>query len=79
MYFVYILKSFRDKRTYVDYTNNLENRLKMHNSGQVIATRHRRPLKLLFIEELQTLKEAKKREVYWKSGGGRRRLRLFFR
>lgn len=65
-------------RTYVGYTNNLEERLKRHNSGQVIATKYRRPLKLLFSEEFKTAQEAKKREQYWKNGGGRRRLKQLF-
>ena len=78
MYFIYILQSLKDKRTYVGYTNNLEERLRRHNSGQVTATRHRRPLKLLFSEEFKTEQEAKKREQYWKNGGGRRKLKKLF-
>ena len=65
-------------RAYVGYTNNLEERLKRHNSGQAIATKYRRPLKLLFSEEFKTAQEAKKREQYWKNGGGRRRLKQLF-
>jgi len=56
----------------------LKERFKKHNSGQVAATKHRRPLKLLFYEEFATSKEAKKRELYWKNGGGRRKLKEFF-
>ncbi|MBI2446736.1 MAG: GIY-YIG nuclease family protein [Parcubacteria group bacterium] len=78
MYFVYILKSSKDSRTYVGYTSNLEERLKRHNSGQVIATKHRLPLKLLFSEKFETEQEAKKRERYWKNGGGRRKLKDIF-
>ncbi|MEK7482067.1 MAG: GIY-YIG nuclease family protein [Patescibacteria group bacterium] len=78
MYFVYILKSIKDGRTYIGYTKNLENRLKLHNSGQVIATKYRKPLKLLFSEQFKTISEAKQRELWWKSGAGRRRLKEFF-
>ena len=78
MYFVYILQSLKDKRTYVGYTNDIDIRLKQHNSGQVTATKHRRPMKLLFSEKFETKQEAKKRELYWKSGGGRRKLKQFF-
>ena len=78
MYFVYILKSLKDSRTYVGYTNDLCERLKRHNSGQVAATKYRRPLKLLFYEEFAISKEAKARELYWKSGGGRRKLKEIF-
>ncbi len=78
MFLTYILLSLKDHRTYVGYTNNLNERLARHNSGQVTATQHRRPLKLLFHEELPTMQEAKKRELYWKSGAGRRKLKKFF-
>ena len=64
MYTVYILQSEKDSRTYVGYTKDFTNRLKMHNSGQVKATKHRFPLKVLLVEEIQDGREAKKRELY---------------
>ncbi len=79
MYYIYILKSIKDGRTYVGYTANLAERLKYHNSGRVPATKHRRPLKLLFSERFLTMAEAKKRESWWKSGAGRRKLQEFFK
>ena len=79
MYFVYILQSIKDGKTYTGYTNNLENRLKLHNSGQVISTKYRKPFKLLFSEHFKTIQEAKKRELWWKSGAGRRKLKNFFK
>jgi len=78
MYFVYILQSLKDGRTYVGYTPDLEKRLVKHNAGWVRSTKYRRPLKLLFSEKFKTSQEAKKRELYWKSGGGRRKLKDFF-
>jgi len=62
-------------RTYVGYTKNIEKRLALHNSGQVTATKYRTPLRLIFSEQFRTSAEAKKRELYWKSGGGRRKLK----
>ncbi len=78
MYFVYLLQSEEDKRTYVGCTKNFENRLKLHNSGQVKATRNRRPLQMLFVEELKTEPEAKARERWWKNGSGRNKLKTLF-
>ncbi|MDP3769354.1 MAG: GIY-YIG nuclease family protein [bacterium] len=78
MYYAYVLQSEKDCKTYVGYTNNLDERLQRHNSGQVTATKHRQPLKLLFFEQFETAQEAKMRELYWKSGGGRRKLRKLF-
>lgn len=79
MYFVYILQSLKDSRTYIGYSNDVERRFKEHNSGRVKATKYRKPLKILFIEEFATEQEAKRRELYWKSGAGRRKLKEYFK
>ena len=78
MYTVYVLQSQRDNRTYTGFTEDFENRRNLHNSGQVNSTRHRTPFKVLFTENVQTEKEAKSRELYWKSGAGRRKLKKYF-
>ena len=78
MYYIYILKSKKDNKTYVGYTSNLQERLESHNSGQVKSTKFRQPLELIFSEEFGTSSEAKRRELYWKNGGGRRKLKEFF-
>lgn len=75
---LYVLLSLKDNRTYVGSTDNFERRLLQHNSGEVISTKHRSPLKVLFTEEFETLKEARKRELYYKSGAGRRKLKQYF-
>lgn len=72
----YILKSLKDNRTYTGHTTQkFEQRLKNHNDGKVQATRRRRPFQVLIIEEHATLGAAKKREKYWKSDAGRRKLK----
>lgn len=75
---VYILQSLKDNRTYVGYTNSFERRLNEHNSGQSKATKYRAPFKLLLKEEFESMSEAKKRELWWKSGAGRKKLREYF-
>jgi putative endonuclease len=75
---VYVLQSLKDNRTYIGSTDNFERRFKQHNSCQVKSTRHRIPFKILFIEEFQTLAEARKRETWWKSGAGRKKLKEYF-
>lgn len=77
--FVYILQSLVDRRTYVGSTDNFSRRLKQHNAGQVKSTKYRIPFKALFIEEFITLSEARKREVWWKSGVGRNKLKKYFK
>jgi len=78
MYFVYILLSQKDKRTYIGQTDNFSNRLKRHNSGQVMATKYRIPLVPLLTEAFSTRAEAMARENWWKSGAGRRELKKLF-
>jgi len=74
MHYTYVLFSLKDKKLYIGSTSDWEKRFKRHNSGDVISTRHRRPLKLLFYEAFLTSQEAKSREVYLKSGAGRKNL-----
>jgi putative endonuclease len=78
MYFVYILQSLKDNRTYVGYTNDFERRFKEHNLGRSKATRYRVPFKLLFKEEFTDMAEAKKRELWWKNSTGRKKLKEYF-
>lgn len=75
MFQIYILSSFKTPRTYVGYTSNLEERIRYHNHGKVNATRPFRPWQILYTENASTMAEAKQRELYWKSGAGRRNMK----
>ena len=66
-YFAYILKSDYDQTYYYGSTNNLQERLKIHNSGKSRYTKGRRPWKLHYHEEFATRGEAMKREKFFKS------------
>ncbi|MFA6475231.1 MAG: GIY-YIG nuclease family protein [Patescibacteria group bacterium] len=78
MFFTYILFSEKDHRTYVGFCQDIAIRLKNHNSGLVKSTKHRRPFKLFYLEKHPTITEAKSREKYWKSGAGRRQLKILY-
>lgn len=71
MYFVYVLRSKKDNKRYIGFTENLERRLSEHVNGLVKSTRNRRPIELLFFENYETKKEAMEREEFLKSGYGR--------
>ncbi|MFH1601547.1 MAG: GIY-YIG nuclease family protein [Candidatus Shapirobacteria bacterium] len=75
MYTVYVLKSIKDKRTYVGCTKDLEKRIKLHNSGQVESTKNRIPFILWYKEEYADKHEAFSRESHFKTSWGRRQLR----
>jgi putative endonuclease len=60
--YVYILRC-SDGTLYTGYTNNLEKRLKVHNSAKGAKyTRCRLPVELVYFEEYCTKSEATKRE-----------------
>jgi putative endonuclease len=75
MNYVYLLLSEKDGRFYTGSTNELKRRLYEHNSGNVISTRNRRPLKLIYYEGCLNEKDAKQREIYLKSGMGKKYLK----
>jgi len=75
MYYVYVIKSQRDKQLYTGFTGDLENRLREHNSGRVPSTKRRCPFDLLYYEACLNEKDALAREKYLKSGMGKRYLR----
>jgi putative endonuclease len=64
MFYVYILQSLKNNKTYVGYTYEINQRLYKHNKGFVRSTKNERPLKLLISEEYETKAEAKKRELW---------------
>jgi putative endonuclease len=70
MYYSYILKSLKDGRYYYGSTEDVEKRLIKHNSGQVRATKGRRPFIIHFVEEHDSRSSAYKRELFYKSIDG---------
>ena len=75
MYFVYVIQSDVDGRFYKGLTKDIENRVKEHNSGKTKSTRPYKPWKLVYLEEYKTREEARKRELFLKSGEGRELLK----
>lgn len=62
MNYVYILRC-NDNTLYTGWTVNIDNRLKVHNTGKGAKyTRGRLPVKLEYFEEHETKKSATKRE-----------------
>ena len=67
-FYVYLLKSIEKKPvTYVGYTNNLPNRIKLHNSGKGAKFTRGRKWRLIYKEKFKSKKEAISREYYIKS------------
>ena len=69
MYFyVYMLISKSTKPvSYVGYTNNLKNRIKLHNSGKGAKFTRGRKWKLIYKEKFKSKSKAISREYYIKN------------
>ena len=62
-FYIYVLKSLKGKKvTYVGYTKNLKNRLKLHNSGKGAKFTRGRKWKLIYKEKFKTQRTAMARE-----------------
>lgn len=75
MIYVYILKSENFDRFYVGMSEDVEKRLKEHNSGKVKSTKAFKPWKVFFFESFDTKVEARNQEKFYKSGVGRKMIR----
>lgn len=75
MFYVYILKSLKNGRHYTGLTNNLDHRIREHNSGQTKYTKTAGPFELIYKETYNTRLEASKRERFLKTGKGRELLK----
>ena len=75
MYYVYVLRSLKDSKLYTGKTRDLRARFEKHNLGEVPATKTRRPLELIYYEAYITKDDAMGRELFLKSGSGRRFLK----
>lgn len=71
MYYVYVLRSLKDKKLYTGKTTDLKRRFKEHNSGKVTATKSRKPFELIFYEAFKHKTDAGRDEIFFKSGYGR--------
>jgi putative endonuclease len=72
MFYVYILQSQKNCSLYIGYTSDLKRRFKQHNNAESQATKPFRPYKLIFYEAFLNRIDAKNREIYLKSGYGRK-------
>ncbi|MFZ5391000.1 MAG: GIY-YIG nuclease family protein [Patescibacteria group bacterium] len=73
MYFVYLLVSLKNDKIYVGCTAELPLvRLEQHNLGSSFWTKQNRPFKLVYYESYYCKKDALHRELFLKSGVGRK-------
>jgi putative endonuclease len=72
MFYTYLLKSKKNGHLYTGTTNDLRKRLKQHNEGKSNFTKKNIPYELIYYEACLNEKDAGSRELFLKSGIGKR-------
>lgn len=62
MFYIYVLRSKKDKNLYTGSTNDLKRRFREHNSGKVLSTKLRLPLEIVYYEAYKSEKDCRYRE-----------------
>ena len=78
MFYVYFLKSLKNGDLYIGSCENLDIRLKRHNTGKVRSTQFYRPWQLLGHEVYNSRSEAVRQERFLKTGQQKEQLRKKF-
>lgn len=74
-YYTYVLQSRKSGRWYTGYTSDLRKRFNQHSSNKIGWTKNRGPFELIYYESCKNEEDAKSREIYLKSGPGKRYLK----
>jgi len=74
-YYTYILKSKKDGKIYTGSTKDLRKRLQQHNKGLSTYTKGKGPFDIIYYEACLLEEKARSRELFLKSGMGKRYLR----
>ncbi len=72
MFYIYVLLSKKDNKFYIGYSSDLKKRIEDHCGGKVEITKHRLPLKLVYYEAFIDKGAARRQELYYKTGQGKR-------
>ena len=72
MYYVYVLYSEKLNKRYIGSTQDIARRLREHNFGKSKFTKVGIPWKLIYQESHQSNHETRRRELFLKSGVGRK-------
>ncbi len=73
-YYVYVLRSLKDVKWYIGYTSNLRERFVEHGKNIRGWTKGKGPFEIIYYEASIDDEDARSRELYIKTGMGRRYL-----
>ena len=71
-WYTYVLRSLKNGEWYTGSTRDLRKRFKQHNDGESTWTKGRRPFELIYYEMCRDEQDARSRELFLKSGMGKR-------
>ncbi|SNR64312.1 GIY-YIG nuclease family protein, partial [Flavobacterium sp. ov086] len=74
MYYTYILYSTTKSKFYIGQTNDIDDRLRRHNSGASLSTKGGIPWKIIYFIKLESRSEAVLLETKIKKRGAKRYL-----
>jgi len=75
MFYAYVIKSLKDGSFYKGHCQNIEERIKQHNSGITKSISSKIPFELAYYEQFESEGDAIKKEKYFKTAAGRRYLK----
>lgn len=78
-FIIYWLINEHYNKTYVGYSNNIIKRIKEHKTGKVKTTRDFGKFRCFILEYTNSTEGARKKEKYWKSHTGRKKLQILFK
>ncbi|MCX6784996.1 MAG: GIY-YIG nuclease family protein [Candidatus Komeilibacteria bacterium] len=78
MYIIYWIINEQRNKTYVGFSDDLPRRLQEHKNKKVKSTQDFGKLSCYKLETVDSLAKAIKREKYWKSCAGRKKLKVSF-
>ena len=77
MYSVYVLHSLKNGKQYIGFTSKpIDTRLSWHKWGLTAWTKQNGPFNLVYQEQFEDKTHAMSREKYFKTGQGRRTLKI---
>lgn len=79
MHYVYILKSLRNGKLYKGLTSDLKRRVKEHNTSHSTFTKNNGPWKLIYYEAFLDKEDARREELFLKSGKGKERIKYLLK
>ena len=75
MWYTYVLQSKVNKQFYTGSTKDLRKRFQQHSDGKSTFTKSYRPYALIYYEACTNEADARSRELFLKSGMGKRYLK----